>query len=122
MDWSHEAWEMRTRLSAIESAANSASIPPPIVKELKSAVDHCRTALWAASLAAQDGQGYESTALILSARLQRIQEMCERVKDDVAKGRIWRQTPGLGRFVDTLSETERLVRSLVEQAETNATD
>ena len=116
MDWSQEAWEMRSRLSAIESAANSASIPAPIVKELKAAVDHCRTALWAAALAAQDTEGYESTAIILSARMQRIQEMCARIQDDIAHGRVWKETPGLGRFVATLGETERCLRSLIDQS------
>lgn len=117
MDWSHEAWEMRSRLSAIETAANSASIPPTILKELKASVDHCRTALWAASLAVQDAEGYESTALILSARLQRIQEMCERIQDDVASGRLWKETPGLARFIAALGETERSVRALLEQSD-----
>lgn len=116
MDWSQEAWELRSRLSAIEGAANSAAIPAPILKELKSSVDHCRTALWAAALAAEENEGYQSTALILSARLQRIQEMCERIQDDIAHGRLWKETPGLGRFVATLGETERSVRSLIEQS------
>jgi hypothetical protein len=107
---------MRTRLSAIESAANSASIPAHIVKELKSAVDHCRTALWAASLAAQDTKGHEANALILASRLQRVQEMCQRVQDDISNGRVRKETPGLGRFVATLGETERCVRSLIDQS------
>lgn len=38
------------RLATIESAANSASIPAAVLKALKGSVDHCRTALWAASL------------------------------------------------------------------------
>jgi hypothetical protein len=116
VDWSQEAWEMRSRLATIETAANSASIPAPVLKELKASVDHCRTALWAASLATQDAGGYQSTALILSARMQRLQEMCERLQDDVLNGHVWKETPGLARFVATLAETERQVRSISDQA------
>lgn len=117
MDWSQEAWEMRTRLSAIEIAANSASIPAPILKELKASIDHCRTALWAASLAQQNEAGNQSTALILSARMQRIQEMCERLQEDVAKGVVWKETPGLSRCIAVLGRTERSIRSVLDQDE-----
>jgi ABC-type methionine transport system ATPase subunit len=119
-DWATEVAQIKSSLAVIESAAASAVIPPALLAEVKSAVDHCRTTLWAVVLATTN-DNYESTALILASRMQRVQEMCGRVQEDVTQGRMWKETPGLGRFVATLGETERSVRSLLDQSEGGGT-
>lgn len=48
VDWTAEIETMKARLAAIESAATAANIPQLVMEEVKSAIDHCRTTLWAA--------------------------------------------------------------------------
>jgi hypothetical protein len=71
-------------LAAVESAATAANIPPLVMEELRSAVDHCWTTLWAALLATQTT--YEGTSAIVVARIHRVQEMCGRIREDVTEG------------------------------------
>ena len=113
-DWLREAKAVRAQLENIERAAVDGNVSPEAIAEVKSAVDHCRTALWAAT-AAGDAESVR-TAALLAARLARVQEMCDRIVDEVAAGRVWVGTPGLGRFVATLDLTERCVRALLEDS------
>ncbi len=115
VDWIREAQTLKSQLGAIERAAVEALIPPETIADLRGAVDHCRTALWDVVVASSDeGSGRE--AVILASRLSRIQEMCSRVVDGIAAGRVWAGTPGLGRFLATLDVTERCVKSLLEES------
>ncbi len=113
-DWVREAQALKARLGSIEQAAGQGVIPPEALLELRSAVDHCRVALWMATTS--NNTEFGSTAAILGARLSRVQEMCDRIVEEVVAGRVGAETPGLGRFVATLGATEQYVRSLLEQS------
>lgn len=114
IDWAAECERFKATVGSIDGAAAEAKIPPETLRQLKSVVDELRTNLWAALNATRGGPG-ENTSLILSMRLQRVQEMCDRVREDVAEGRVVQDIADLGRFVATLGEIERCVRSLLEQ-------
>lgn len=118
-DWLLEAKAVRAQLAKIERAAVDGGVPAEAIAEVKSAVDHCRTTLWSASIAAGDAESVR-TAALLAARLARVQEMCDRIVDEVAAGRVWVGTPGLGRFVATLDVTERCVRALLDDSAASA--
>jgi len=110
VDWSTKVEAIRMSLDAVESAATAANIPPLVMEELKSAVDHCRTTLWAALLAAQTT--YEGTSAIVVARIHRVREMCGRIREDVAAGRIGRDAPGIAACHASLADTQEAFRSL----------
>ena len=113
-DWLREAKTVKAQLENIERAALDGIVPAEAIAEVKGAVDHCRTTLWSAVTASSDAESAR-TAALLAARLARVQEMCDRIVEEVAAGRVWVGTPGLGRFVATLDVTERCVRSLLEE-------
>ena len=115
-DWMREVQAVKTHLGAIERAAVEGTIPTEAIAEIKSAVDHCRTTLWAAVTAAASDADSARTATILAARLARVEEMCNRIVEEVAAGHIWVGTAGLGRFVATLDVTERCVKALLEES------
>ncbi len=119
LDWVGRAETVKGELVAIERAATQSAIPPDVITQLRSAVDHCRTTLWAV-VTASGQEGRE--AAILAARLARIEEMCARVVDEIAAGRVWVGTPGLGRVVAALDETERRVKLLLKQSASVETD
>ena len=112
IDWNARARALTVELAEFESAAGQALIPAEAMAAMRRGVDHCRTALWAVSI--QGSSEYESMAAILAARLARVQEMCNRIVEEIAAGRVWVGTPGLGRFVATLEATERYVKTLLE--------
>jgi hypothetical protein len=113
VDWMRETQALKAQLGIIERAAVEGVIPPEAIVEVRSAVDHCRITLWAAANASSNTG---RTAAILAARMARVQEMCDRIVEQVAAGRVWMGTAGLGRFVATLDATERCVRSLLEES------
>jgi hypothetical protein len=115
-DWMREAQAIKAHLSSIERAAVEGKIPPEPMTTIKGAVDHCRTTLWAVVTAAASDADSARTATILAARLARVEEMCNRIVEEVAAGHIWVGTAGLGRFVATLDVTERCVRALLEES------
>jgi hypothetical protein len=110
VDWTTTVEAVKASLAAVETAATAANIPPLVMEELKSAVDHCRTTLWAALLAAQTT--YEGTSAIVAARMNRVQEMCGRIREDVAAGRIGRDTPGIAACHASLADTGEAFRLL----------
>ena len=115
IDWSFETQTVKARLSSIEKAAVAGEISAEVIGEIRSAVDHCRTTLWGATAAITNAtQG--AAAVLLTARLLRVQEMCDRIVEEVRVGRVWMGTPGLAAFVTTLTATEQCVRTLLEQS------
>jgi hypothetical protein len=112
VDWTAEIETIKARLAAIESAAAAASIPQLVMEELKSAIDHCRTTLWAAMVSTQTT--YEGSSLIVAARIQRVQEMCCRIREDVTAGRVWKDTPGIAACHASLADTQEAFRSLFD--------
>ncbi len=116
-DWFTQIARMKEGLALVEEGATARVIPADGLTELKSAVDHCRTTLWAALLAVQTDAN-ASTAMILATRVQRIREMCERVQEDITEGRMWKEKLGLLQFLATLGETERSVRALLNHSQT----
>jgi hypothetical protein len=110
VDWTADLDTIKARLAAIESAAAAASIPQLVMEELKSAIDHCRTTLWAAMVSTQIT--YEGSSLIIAARIQRVQEMCCRIREDVSAGRVWKDTPGVAACHASLADTQEAFRWL----------
>ncbi len=116
-DWSVRAQGLNADLRSIEEAAGHGQIPPDAIAEIRRAVDHCRNTLWDVVIAtSKEGGGRD--AVLLASRLSRIQEMCSRVVEEIAAGRVWSGTPGLARFVAALDETERRVNSLLHECAT----
>jgi len=116
IDWVRETQVIKTQLANFERAAVEGVIPPEAITEVKSAVDHCRTTRWAVVTASSSDADSARTAAILAARLARVEEMCNRIVEEVAAGHIWVGTSGLGRFVATLDVTERCVKALLAES------
>ena len=114
-DWVQESKTLRGQLSNIERGAVEGVIPPEAIAEVRSAVDHCRTTLFAAATASCSTESQRAAA-ILAARMARVQEMCGRIVEQVASGEVWMGTAGLGRFVAALDATERTLRQLLEES------
>jgi hypothetical protein len=112
VDWIAEIEIMKGRLTAIESAAAAARIPLLVIEELKSAIDHCRKTLWAAKTSTETT--YEGSSAIVAVRIKRVREMCCRVREDVAAGRIWKDTPGIAACHASLADTQEAFRSLFD--------
>ena len=115
MDWVRETQALKAQLANIERVAVDGAIPPEAIAEVRSAVDHCRTTLWAAASASSSTES-ERAAALLAARMTRVQEMCDRIVEQVAAGHVWMGTAGLGRFVASLDATERCMRLLLEES------
>lgn len=62
---------LKRELTSIETAAAAGAIPAEASKEIRRAVDNCRTALWAAAIASVNGQ-HTSEAVLLAARFVRV--------------------------------------------------
>ena len=86
--WIDLAKSIRHQLAHIEEAVEERSLPQDVLDEVKSAVDHCRTSLWAAAIFGDDQGDQGATAMLVEARLQRTAEMCVHLQADVAAGRI----------------------------------
>ena len=115
MDWVTKAQALKAELLNIEQAAGQGRIPLEAMEEMRRGVDHCRNTLWDVVIAAGNAE-HARDAAILAARLVRIQEMCERIVEAIATGRVWTGTPGLGRFLASLEATERSVKALFEDS------
>lgn len=115
IDWLRETQALKAQLANIERVAVEGEIPPEAIAEVRSAVDHCRTTLWAAATASSSTESARAAA-ILAARMARVQEMCNRIVEQVAAGHVWMGTAGLGRFVASLDATERCIRLLLEES------
>ena len=115
-DWNARAEALVQELARVEQAASEARIPYEPLGQMRRGVDHCRTALWAAATAPL-GTEYEAAAAVLAARLVRVEEMCHRIVEEIAAGRVWVGTPGLAKFLVSLEATEKFVRPLIEEAD-----
>ncbi len=87
-EWLQLANRIRRELSRIEEAAAARALPNDVVDDVKSAVDHCRTSLWAAAIFGALENSDDAAAMLVEARLQRTAEMCVRLQADVVAGRI----------------------------------
>ncbi len=115
IDWTREVQALKRQITNIEQAAGQGVVPSEAIADLRGAVDHCRTALWGAAMASTNPE-YSSAAAILNARLTRVQEMCDRIVEEVVAGRVCVGTPGLSRFLVTLTATEQYVRAILEES------
>ncbi len=114
-DWVLETKTLKAQLANIERAAVEGVIALEAIAEVRSAVDRCRTTLYAAATASCSTES-ERAAALLAARMARVQEMCGRIVEQVAAGQVWMGTAGLGRFVASLDATERCLRQLLEES------
>ena len=87
-NWIDLAKTIRRQLAHIEEAAEEKSLPEDVLDDVKAAVDHCRTSLWAAAIFGDAESDHGVTAMLVEARLQRTAEMCVHLQADVAAGRI----------------------------------
>lgn len=115
IDWTAMVEAIKERIAEVETAAAEGRIPPAIAQEVKSVVDHCRTTLWGV-LAGASGDGHEAYAAIATARLQRTGEMCQKIQEDVATGRINSDTPGVSTCYAFLVGAEKALRALPKTA------
>lgn len=115
VSWDVRARVLRQELASIERAAAAGHLSKEVISEMRPAVDRCRTSLWAAAIADTQSQSAAEAAL-LAARLVRVEEMCERIVEAIAKGNVWAGTPGLGRFLAALEATERTVKPLLDES------
>ena len=115
VDWTAMVEAIKQRIADVENAANDGKLPPFVVSEVKSVVDHCRTTLWGVMVGTEldSREGYTA---IVTARLQRIGEMCQRIQEDVAAGRIGSDTPGVATCYAFLVAAERALRALPKSA------
>lgn len=106
---------IKERIGEVETAAGEGRIPPDVATEVKSVVDHCRTTLWGV-IAGASSDAQEAYTAIAAARLQRTGEMCQKIQEDVAAGRIGADTPGVSTCYAFLVSAEKALRALPKSA------
>jgi len=74
--------QLRAQLEEIDKRLQGAPLPMAVLEELKDAVDHLRTTLWAAMSANTDDPNVLASKLV-SLRLQRAEEICRQIRLDV---------------------------------------
>ena len=74
--------QLRTQLEEIDKRLQGAPLPIAVLEDLKGAVDHLRTTLWAAMSANTDDPNVLASKLV-SLRLQRAEEICRQIRLDV---------------------------------------
>jgi hypothetical protein len=74
--------QLRAQLEEIDKRLQGAPLPIAVLEDLKDAVDHLRTTLWAAMSANTDDPDVLASKLV-SLRLQRAEEICRQIRLDV---------------------------------------
>ena len=115
VDWTAMVDTIKEQIAEVEAAANDGRIPPFVVSEIKSVVDHARTTLWGV-IVGTEGDPHAGYTAIVTARLQRIGEMCQRIQEDVSAGRIGADTPGVSTCYAFLVGAEKALRALPKAA------
>jgi len=106
--------QLRAQLEEIDKRLQGAPLPMAVLEDLKSAVDHLRTTLWAAMSANTDDPDVLASKLV-SLRLQRAAEICLQIRLDVDANEVDINSVELPKLREALQLTadrvERLYRS-----------
>jgi len=103
---------LRAQLEEIDKRLQRDPVPIALLEDLKGAVDHLRTTLWAVM---SDDRPDAVTSKLITLRLVRAAELCRQVQLDIDASEIDINSPELPRFRDamalTMERVERLYRS-----------
>jgi hypothetical protein len=101
-------------LEEIDKRLQGDPLPAAMLEDLKSAVDHLRTTLWAVISADTDDPDALTTKLI-SLRMQRADEICRQLRLDVDAGEMDINSADLPKLREalhlTVNRVERLYKS-----------
>jgi hypothetical protein len=106
--------QLRTKLEEIDERLQSAPLPITVLEDLKNAVDHLRTTLWAAMSANTDHPDALNAKLV-SLRLQRATQICRQIRLDIDASAVdinSADLPELSEALDlTVNRVQRLYKS-----------
>jgi len=106
--------QLRTQLEEIDKRLQGDPLPAAMLEDLKGAVDHLRTTLWAAMSANTDDPDVLTSKLI-SLRMQRAAEICRQIRLDIDAGDLDINSADLPKLREalhlTVNRAERLYKS-----------
>lgn len=100
--------KIANQLETVREGLEDAQVPRETLEEFKRVIDHTRITLWA-MLSLTETDLAEGVAHF---RLQRTEEMCQQVQQDIEKKRITEKNPDLVKFHDALKNTLASVEGL----------
>ncbi len=115
---------IETKLSRLEelleeleaSNLSSSDLPRPLIGYLKKTTDHLRTVLWGIITATPEAQEDIATATA-RVRAERVTEMCEQLRVDIACGRLPKNSERLKALASALQRAEETVRRFVADSQ-----
>jgi len=106
--------QLRAQLEEIDKRPQGAPLPMAVLEDLKGAVDHLRTTLWAAMSANTDDPDVLASKLV-NLRLQRASEMCRQIRLDIDANEVDINSVELPKLREalhlTVNRVERLYKS-----------
>ena len=106
--------QLRVKLEEIDQRLQGDPLPAPVLEDLKGAVDHLRTTLWAAMSANTDDPDVLTSKLI-SLRLQRAADICRQIRLDIDAGELDINSAELTKLREalhlTVTRVDRLYKS-----------
>lgn len=102
--------QLKKDLEEVEAKLQGEALPLPLLEDLKDAVDHVRSTLWAAI--SSKGDPYAAGVTIVRLRLKRTAEMCRQIILDIDANEITVDSHELSVFRDALKASEDRVRRL----------
>jgi hypothetical protein len=103
--------QLRAKLEEIDKQLQSGPLPMAVLEDVKGAVDHLRTTLWAAMSARTDDPDVLNAQLV-SLRLQRAAEICRQIRMDIDASEVAIDSPDLPKLREALSLTASRVDRL----------
>ena len=103
---------LKRALQAIENQLAQREVPQEGLEDLKRAVDHIRTTVWALITAAESPDNYE--VVLARFRLNRAMELCQQVVLDINASFIPIESSELRRFHVTMKGTMDRVERLMK--------
>ncbi len=106
--------QLRAQLEEIDKRPQGAPLPMAVLEDLKGAVDHLRTTLWAAMSANTDDPDALASK-VASLRLQRAAEICRQIRLDIDANQVDINSAELPKLREalhlTVNRVERLYKS-----------
>lgn len=106
--------QLRTQLEEIDKRLQGSPLPIAVLEDLKAAVDHLRTTLWAA-MSANTADPDVLTSKLISLRMQRAAEVCRQIRLDIDAGDLDINSADLPQLREalhlTVNRLERLYKS-----------
>ena len=108
--------QLKALLEDLEASnLTSSDLPQPLIAYLKKTTDHLRMVLWGIITASPEAQEDVATATA-RVRAERVTEMCEQLRIDIACGRLPKGSAGLAVLASSLQRTEETVRRFLGDA------